>query len=72
MRVETPEQWAKRVAAEIRRGQLEPDKVPEQPKEISKEAVKLAIELGRERAASKVSLKDNPGFRHYMINTDED
>lgn len=72
MRVETPQEWAKRVAAEIRRGQLEPDKVPEQPKEVSKDALRLAIEIGKERAASKASLKDNPAFRHYMINTDED
>ena len=72
MRVETPQEWAKRVAAEIRRGQLEPDKVPEQPKEISKDALKLAIEFGKERAARRTSLKDNPGFRHYMINADDE
>lgn len=71
-KVETIEQWAKRVASEIRRGQLEPPAVKEPKKTISEEALNLAKELGRERAASQASLTENKGLKHYLISADDE
>lgn len=71
-KVETVEQWAKRVASEIRRGQLEPPAVKEPKKTISEEALNLAKELGREKAASQASLTGNKGLKSYMISTGDE
>lgn len=67
MKVETPEQWAKRVAAEIRAGQLTPPPIQEPVKDTASEeaAIKLAKEIGRERAAQQRSNMDV--LKHYMI-----
>lgn len=67
MKVETPEQWAKRVAQEIRAGKLSPAPVEEPAKDDAamEKAIKLAKEIGRERAAAQRSNREV--LRHYMV-----
>ena len=66
MKVETPEQWAKRVAAEIRAGKLTPEPVKETVKnDIGEDAIRLAKKIGREAAARYGSIADK--LAPYMI-----
>ena len=66
MNFETPQEWAKRVANEIRAGKLTPPPVEEPVKDITnEEAIKLAKEIGREAAAKNSSVADK--LRPYLI-----
>ena len=67
MKVETPEQWAKRVAQEIKAGQINPPPVEDPAKDDAamEKAIKLAKEIGRERAAAQRSNREV--LRHYMV-----
>lgn len=67
MKVETPQEWARRVMQEIRSGQLNPPPVEEPAKDgaATERAIKLAKEIGREKAAAQRINREV--LKHYMI-----